>query len=80
MDRAIEIAKAAAGLEDQEVEIVEYPNFKQKFSMLKSNFMGAELLDILPPELAKELEVLQIIPMLDEDQYLFLMPYKITIQ
>ncbi|NQU68453.1 MAG: signal peptide peptidase SppA [Candidatus Marinimicrobia bacterium] len=80
LDRAIEIAKAAAGLEDQEVEIVEYPNFKQKFSMLKSNFMGAELLDILPPELAKELEVLQIIPMLDEDQYLFLMPYKITIQ
>jgi len=80
LDRAIEIAKAAAGLEGAEVEIIESPDFKQKLRFLRGDFMGVNIIDMLPADVAKELGILKIIPMLDEDKTLYLMPYQISIQ
>ncbi len=77
--RAIEIAKASAGLEGQDVEIVEYPNFIQRFRLFDDKLKRNQLRDILPEELSEELETLEILSGLENEPYLFLHPYRIKV-
>jgi hypothetical protein len=83
---AIELAISAAGLtKDDEIEIVEYPKPKDPFSEIfdKSNsrIHTAELLrEIFPQQLSDQLEVLDILPIIMDDELQMILPYQITIE
>ena len=83
---AIELAKSAAGLtEDDKIEIVEYPypidSFSKIFSKSDSRAQTLEALnDILPEELSNQLELLNILPVIIDDDLQMLLPYHITIK
>ncbi|MBC8214519.1 MAG: signal peptide peptidase SppA [Candidatus Marinimicrobia bacterium] len=79
---AIEIAKAEANIPaDTEVEIVEYPKHKQIYFQGSELFdMKTEITELLPKELAKQLEVLDIIPFIENDEIQFILPYQIEIK
>lgn len=78
---AVEIAKAAAGIpEDQEVQLVEYPQFKRHFSLFPQPSLKSELEGILPADIVEEFEILDIIPVLEDDKMQLIMPYKITVK
>jgi len=84
---AINVAKNSASIpENEEIEIVELPHNKQ-FSLFdlfsgsdkESNIEFIDFKTILPDELAEELEVLDIIPVIMDNEIQFLMPYQIKI-
>jgi len=84
---AINLAKTHALIQEgSDVDIVEYPEVKN-FNLLDlfrkdkndTQIKLIELKDIFPNELSQELEMLDIIPVLMNDDIQFLMPYKITI-
>ena len=83
---AIELAKSAAGLaEDDEIEIVEYPKPKDAFSELfdksESRAQAIQLLkQILPEELSDDLEILNLIPVIMDDELQMILPYHIIIE
>ena len=83
---AIELAKSAAGLtEYDEIEIVEYPKPKDSFSELfgksGSKMQASALLrEILPVKLSDNLEVLNILPIIMDDEFQMLLPYHISIK
>jgi len=79
---AIEITKAAAGLEGEEVEIVEYPmpdNKYKEMAKILTTIQSNDYTDYLPEIIADELEVLDIIPILLDDEIQMILPYLITI-
>ena len=83
---AIDLAKANASIPSSiDVEIIELPEVKEfSFFDLFSNNKDSkiellDLKDIFPEELSQELEVLEIIPVIMNDEIQFLMPYKIYI-
>jgi protease-4 len=80
---AIELTKAAAGLEGEEVEIVEYPMPDNKYkAMVKqlTTMRSKDYTDLLPEKIAEEFEVLDIIPILLDDEIQMILPYHITIE
>ena len=82
---AIQIAQNAAGLDNKEIEIIEYPQNKHSFSKLFSKsdarIQSIKLLrEILPQELSDQLEALDILPIIMDDEIQMLLPYHITIQ
>ena len=80
---AIELTKAAAGLEGEEVEIVEYPMPDNKYkAMVKqlTTMRSKDYKDLLPEKIAEEFEVLDIIPILLDDEIQMIIPYYITIE
>jgi protease-4 len=80
---AIELAKVAAGLEGEEVEIVEYPMPDNKYKEMAKIFTtmrSKDYTDLLPEKIAEELEVLDIIPILLDDEIQMILPYHITIE
>ena len=83
---AIKIAKAAAGLtEDDDIEIVEYPKPRHSFSEIfvksDSKMLASEVLrEIFPKQLSEQLEVLDILPIIIDDEMQMLLPYQITIK
>ena len=82
---AIIIAQNAAGLEGQEIEIVEYPKPKDQFSIFfnKENdkIKTFEMLkDMLPEDISEQLEILNILPIIIDDDIQMLLPYTITIE
>jgi len=77
---AINLAKSAAGLEGQEVEIVEYPQPEDKFSGMVAQFGSSHYSNFLPEILAQELEVLNVIPVLLDNEILMLLPYSFSVK
>ena len=84
---AINVAKKSALIsDDQEVDIVELPRTGD-FSLIdlfssedeESKIEFIDFKTILPNELAEELEVFDIIPVIMDNEIQFLMPYKIKI-
>jgi len=81
---AIDSAKESANIiSSADVQIVEYPENKP-FSFFnlfseEDEFSILELTEIFPEDLAKQLEVLNLIPVLMNDEIQFLIPYTIEI-
>ena len=71
-----------AGLSNKEVEIVEFPNAnKNKFNKNDKNKLeNYELLmELLAENIQKELNQLNIIPLLKDEKIYFMLPYHIDI-
>ena len=83
---SIELAKSAAGMDaNDEIEIVEYPKPRDPFSELfnKSDSKMEPLNTIklmLPDEFSDHLEILDILPIIVNDDQQMLIPYQITIK
>ena len=80
---AIEVTKAAAGLEGKEVEIIEYPMPDNKYKEMAeklTTIRSKDYTDLLPKTIAEELEVLDIIPILLDNEIQMILPYQITIE
>ena len=80
---AIELTKAAAGLEGEEVEIVEYPMPDNKYKIMVkqlTTMRSKDYKDLLPEIIAEEFEALDIIPILLDDEIQMIIPYYITIE
>ena len=83
---AIDIAKSYADINaDDNINIIEYPKegtFTDIFSSLNKESKTISILDlkdVLPYELAQKLEVLEILPVLMDNQIQLLMPYQIIL-
>ncbi|MDP6937012.1 MAG: signal peptide peptidase SppA [Candidatus Marinimicrobia bacterium] len=79
---AIDLAKAAAGLEDQEVDIIEFPRPADKFKEIAKQFTASSPGDIrhlLPEKLADEFDIIDVIPILLDDETLMMIPVQISI-
>ena len=80
---AIKLAKSAAGIEDNEIEIVEYPMPEDKFLEFAKSFTffpKPDISEFLPEQFSRQLEVLDILPVLVNDEIQLLMPFSITVQ
>ena len=84
---AINVAKKSANISnDKDVEFIEMP-IRREFSFIdlfsdKKTQSSIQLIDLntfFPDKLAKELEVLEIIPVIMDNEIQFLMPYKIIL-
>lgn len=76
------MAKNAAGIEG-DVDIMEYPQ-ENKIDQFKLNISSIvnqrqDVRNMLPDEIASELEIFDMIPVLIDDEIQFILPYKITI-
>jgi len=80
---AIELTKVAAGLKDEEIEIVEYPMPDYKFKEIAKGLTytrSPAYMDILSDKLAREFKVFDIIPVLIDNELQMILPYSITIE
>ena len=81
---AINIAKSVSGLhENSNVRIVEYPKYKS-FSFLnlfkkKDSIATIKFDDILPKDLSNRLEILNLVPVIMDNEIQLLMPYQIIL-
>ena len=83
---AINKAKSLASIDkDSNINIIEYPQ-SNKFGDLFSGFSSESksvsiinLEDVLPAELVEKLEVLELLPVMMDNQIQLLMPYKIVL-
>ena len=83
---AINKAKSSANIDkESNINIIEYPQ-SNKFGDLFSGFQSESksvsiinLEDILPAELVEKLEVLELLPVMMDNQIQFLMPYKVVL-
>lgn len=80
LDEAITIAKQAAGIAiDQEVNIVEYPKFHSRFSIFGGLTTELNMNMYLPEEILEQLEMLDIIPVFEDDDIQLIMPFTVKI-
>lgn len=80
LHKSIEIAKAAAGIEaNQDVDIVEYPIHKP-FDLFKEIFEKEDTKINFPKPFDEYVEFLELMELLNSDDILYLMPYKIEIK
>ena len=80
---AIEVTKKAAGLEGKEIEIVEYPKKSDSFIDISKSIntsISINYSDLLPQQLLESVEVLDILPILIDNEIQIILPYKITIE
>ena len=76
--KTIEIAKNMAGIDkNKEVDIVEFPK-QEKIKSKKSNEFEL-IFELMPESLKKELNNLNIIPILDDENMYFMIPHHIEI-
>ena len=86
MHDAIDLAKSAAGLtKEDEIEIVEYPkppdSFSDFFDKSETHVKVTDILKgILPAELLEQLEILDILPIIIDDELQMIIPYKIEVK
>ncbi len=81
---AIDIAKSYAGIdENADIHIEEFPKVKKfSFSDIFNDSESITLLDLnnlFPEELAEQLEVLELLPVIMDNEIQLLMPYKIIL-
>ena len=70
-------------MEGKEVEIVEYPMPDNKYKELAkqlTTIRSKDYTDLLPDIISEELDVLDIIPILMDDEIQMILPYHITIE
>ena len=83
INKTIEIAKNMANIDEQEVEIVEFPNNnKNKFNKKdkeKLDYKTQLLLELIPENIRKELNELNVIPLLKDEKIYFMIPHHIEI-
>ena len=81
---AINVAKSVSGLhQNSDVRIVEYPKYKS-FSFLnlfkKNDSIGTiKFDDIIPEDLSNKLEILNLVPVIMDNEVQLLMPYQIIL-
>ena len=81
---AINVAKSVSGLhQNSDVRIVEYPKYKS-FSFLnlfkkKDSIATIKFDDILPKDLSNRLEILNLVPVIMDNEVQLLMPYQIIL-
>jgi protease-4 len=80
LQTAINLAKSAAGLEGKEIEIVEYPHNENNFMKFAAKIGSTNYLNLLPEQLSQELEVLNVIPILLDNEIQMLLPYSFIIK
>ena len=80
LETAINLAKFAAGLDGEEIDIVEYPQQEDKFMEMAAKFGATHYSNLLPEKLAQELEVLHVIPILLDNEILMLLPYSFSVK
>jgi len=80
LQTAINLAKSAAGLEGKEIEIVEYPHNEDNFMKFAAKIGSTNYLNLLPEQLSQELEVLNVIPILLDNEIQMLLPYSFIIK
>ena len=80
LQTAINLAKSAAGLEGKEIEIVEYPQNEDNFMKFAAKIGSTNYLNLLPEKLSQELEVLNVIPILLDNEILMLLPYSFSVK
>ena len=80
LQTAINLAKSAAGLEGQEVEIVEYPQQEDKFMKMVGKIGSTNYFNVLPEKLSQDFEVLNVIPILLDNEIQMLLPYSFIIK
>ncbi len=80
LQTAINLAKSAAGLEGKEIEIVEYPQNEDNFMKFAAKIGSTNYLNLLPEQLSQELEVLNVIPILLDNEIQMLLPYSFIIK
>ena len=80
LQTAINLAKSAAGLEGKEIEIVEYPQNEDNFMKFAAKIGSTNYLNLLPEKLSQELEVLNLIPILLDNEIQMLLPYSFIIK
>ena len=80
LQTAINLAKSAAGLEGKEIEIVEYPQNEDNFMKFAAKIGSTTYLNLLPKQLSQELEVLNVIPILLDNEIQMLLPYSFIIK
>ena len=83
INKSIEIAKSMAGLEGKDVDIVEYPQTDIPTSFTRdkkdAQLQSKLIFDLLPENLQKELNRLNIMPLLYDEKIYFMMPHSIEI-
>ncbi len=80
LQKSIEIARAAAGIgTDQDIEIVEYPVHKP-FDFFQKVFGTENTKFTFPEPFDQYSEFLELVELLNSDDILYLMPYKIEIE
>tara|TARA_B100002052_G_scaffold105899_1_gene97557 strand:- start:539 stop:952 length:414 start_codon:yes stop_codon:yes gene_type:complete len=83
LHKSIEIAKSMAGLEGKDVVIIEYPQTDIPTSFTRDNkdaqLQSKLIFDLLPENLQKELNRLNIMPLLYDEKIYFMMPHSIEI-
>ena len=80
LQTAINLAKSAAGLENQKVDIIEYPQKEDKFIKMVSKLNVNKYSSLVPDELADELKVFDVIPILLDNEILMLLPHTINVK
>ena len=81
--KSIDIAKSMAGLQDVDVDVIEYPQNGTPSSFSKENKNAQQqsklIFDLLPENIQKELNKLNVIPLLYDEKIYFMMPHSIEI-
>ncbi|MBC8255832.1 MAG: signal peptide peptidase SppA [Candidatus Marinimicrobia bacterium] len=80
LETAINLAKTAAGLDGQEIDIVEYPQQEDKFMEMAAKFGTTHYSNLLPEKLAQELEILNVIPILLDNEILMMLPHSFSVK
>ena len=83
INKTIEIAKNMASLDGKEIEIVEFPNNdKDRYNKKdkgQADYNTQLLLELMPDNIRKELNELNIIPLLKDEKIYFMIPHHIEI-
>ena len=83
INKTIEIAKNMANLDGKEIEIVEFPNNdKDRYNKKdkgQADYNTQLLLELMPDNIRKELNELNIIPLLKDEKIYFMIPHHIEI-
>ena len=83
INKTIEIAKNMANLDGKEIEIVEFPNNdKDRYNKKdkgQADYNTQLLLELMPDNIRKELNELNIVPLLKDEKIYFMIPHHIEI-
>mgnify|MGYP001187059655 FL=1 len=70
-------------MKEKEIEIVEYPKKSDSFIDISKSIntsISINYSDLLPQQLLESVEVLDILPILIDNEIQIILPYKITIE
>jgi len=80
INETIDIAKIMANLNQEDIEIIEFPQSNKKGFNRKTNDGINIIFELMPDSFKKELNNLNIIPLLKDEKIYFILPYHIEVQ